>query len=278
MARALAQAPPPAPNRFGLLTQAPDLVAVQGQRLEGGAKFLPYGCDSSGTFDPCDPTIDSPPDNQDAVEADPFFVYTQFKCSTFGMSEEEFLDRARRELEACQSKQAEAEFANGTLAIAQDWPNQFLLKESSDVLTSGADTPTNALACLEQGLAECSCSGRGMIHATPQVVTLWKALNLIERVGQTLVTINDNIVVPGAGYTGDGPYSDAAAGSVWAYATGIVHKHLGPVETIPGSLAEAATRNTNLVEVRAQRPVVLAFDPCCHLAVEINAPACGIGS
>lgn len=117
-----------------------------------------------------------------------------------------------------------------------------------------------------------------MIHAPRSIVTLWKNLNLVERQGNLILTINDTIVVPGAGYDGSGPDGQpAAANSMWVYGTGLVDVRLGTIEVVGGPNAQGLDRTNNDIIIRASRMAAATFDPCVHLAVEIAASPCGIG-
>lgn len=279
-------APPALPPRISLINSAipgESLADPPGSRWESGYAFQPEACRVSGVTDPCDPDAMTVTDANvpDEVEGEPFVVWAGDRCSTFGFSEQDFTGRVERQLLACESYQIAQELWKGTQAKASGWPNRYLASEASDVLTSAAEDVLDALACLEQGLAQCACGQQGMIHATRQVVTHWMANTLVRREGNLLLTAMDTIVVADAGYDGSSPLGAAAAnGSIWAYATGPVVVRRGPIEYIPvgGDWRTAtATSTTNVVELRAERMASATWDGCCHLAVEINLGLCGIG-
>lgn len=269
---------PASPPRLGLI---PQLGAAEGDGAwVNGLAFNPESCGAaSGVADPCESVArgaTAGDANPDLVEAEPFSVWAADACSTLGFRARDWEGRARRLLLACQSRQVEAELWSGALTQSAGWPNRFLTSEDSDVLTDTPATPTVGLACLEQGLAQCKCGGRGVIHATPQLVTHWAALGLVRREANQLVTFLDTIVVPGEGYDGSGPYGPAGE-SQWAYATSLVQIRLGRVDVRGGPDADGVDRTQNTAKVYAERDAAAAWDGCCHLAAEFNVATCGIG-
>jgi hypothetical protein len=205
----------------------------------------------------------------------------------YGGNWSELQQRAIDQLLATQSKRIAEEFWTGAEARADGWDNRYLAHLASDVLSdSGAVSATVGLACLEQYLADCSGGEPGMIHAPRQVVTHWKALGLVTFENGLVRTVLQTIVVPDAGYDGSGPQqavngapTPAVDGSIWAYATSPVEVRLGPVDAqpAPDSVWEVVDRDTNDFTVFAQRLAMVTFDNCCHAAVEMDLPLCGIG-
>lgn len=264
------------PPRVGLLASAPSREGAG--RWETGLEYEPEGCGVDvGLIDPCtggQVLIDG--GNADIEKMDPFLIWAGRQCTTLNFQAAEYEARATRLLLACQSKQVEAEFWSGALTqAAHPADENFYLNETgaATLVNTTPSTPVEALALLEQGLADCGCGARGMIHATRSVVTLWSEGGLVQRQGSLLVTIHDTIVVPGAGYDGSGPGNEAAAdGSVFAYATGLVNVRLSPVDVTPKTFAEATDRTLNTVAFRAHRTAAFLRDTCCHLAVEVDAP------
>ncbi len=274
-------APLAVPPRVGLIASAPPADTLE--RWEGGFTFLPEGCGSgSGVVDPCvsSTKILSNADNAAVVEFEPFGVWAGFSCSSFGFEANDYQGRARRLMEACESKLIAREFWTGAQAKASGWPNRFLASEDSDVLSPDGTgfSALQALACLEAGLGECSCGARGMIHATRQTVLLWSQNQLLRREGGLTLTINDTIVVADAGYDGSSPLgAPPADGAIWAYATGMVQIRRGPVNVVPDSFSEALDRQLNTIDFRSERLAAVIWDGCCHLAVQLDIDLCGIG-
>lgn len=282
---------PAVPPRVGLIASAanPTDGASSPERTEndGGTQWwkgsfgsLPEGCGSAGVFDLCESGAFEITSGPDIVAFQPFGVWAGDECGTWGFDARDFRGRAERQLRSCEGAQIEAEFWTGALARdkVNDDPdstfsvNRYLASEDSDVITSGADTPTNVLALLEQALGDCNCGQQGMIHATRGVASLWHQGGALRREGNLLLTVNDTIVVPGAGYPGSGPYGPAADGHVWAYATGMVEVRRGPIVVTPDSFEKARNRADNDLEFYAARPAAATWDGCCLFAAEINAP------
>ena len=290
MSRAPVPATPNVPPRVGIV-QASNPAPATTERWEDGFAFEPEACEGGGVFDPCAVGIDlTPPAGPGVIEVEPFGVWAGDRCSTFGRTERDWAGRARRLLEAAQSKHLGRELWRGDLARDAGWPNKYLAQHTAQVLNGSPQTPEDALALLEQGLADCLAGGIGMIHATRQLVTLWSYRGALRFDGGQILTINGTRVVSEAGYDGSGPAADAGSapaaagpGSVWAYGTGLVTVRLGAIETQPGSLedarawAQATDRRTNDVQVVATRQVAYDYPPCCHVAVEvdIDPPASG---
>lgn len=277
MARTMFPLRPPdaAAPRIGLLaTFRPDTVPER----EVGFTFNPESCAESGVGDPdpCNTTHDKTiPDGPDLVEAEPFYAWAGDKCSLWDWQEREFQARARRQLAASLSYQVAHELWTGDQAQAQGSPNRFLASEDSDVLTDGATSITDAIARLEQGMANCiKGAGSGVIHLPPAAATYMHQLNLLVRQGNILQTILGTLVVVDAGYDGSSPLGTPATDdSVWAYATGGIIVRIGPERLVPEpglDSGQAITRSTNTVEYRAERMAAVGWDGCCHLAVEMD--------
>lgn len=280
-------ASPAAPPRTGLIASARELKRLEestttdGTRWENGFAWEPENyCSGNGVADPCANATAKTVDSNRAVQThDPVALWAADKCSTLDRTRDR-TGRVRRRLLACQSKLLAGELWNGTGAIAFGFDdNKYLASPDSNVVSDGALAEVNALACLEEALAACSC-GRAMIHATPGLMTHWRASNLVERMGNLFVTANDTIVVADAGYTGDGPDGrPAVEGSVWAYGTDLVEVRLGAIDTWPRENDSAEGMDLspapdNLLTYRAERLAAATWDGCCHVAVEVDVNVC----
>lgn len=270
--------PVAAPLSLVNASQGTDDLLGDGDRWDSslGFDFAPESCDDAWVENGCDVStrsIDGHPAN---IRVQPFDVVAGDRCSTFGFSNADYIGRATRLLERCESKQISRELWEGTLAQSEGWDNQYLARTSSDTVTDGPTAVIDVLACLEQALAECACGGQGMIHATRQLVTHWAALgpSVLRRDGNTLLTIHDTIVVSDAGYTGTGPSGETD--NVWAYATGMVTVLRGPITVTPDSLTGIFS-DVNDLEFYASRPAAYAWDGCCHFAAEADLTPCFIG-
>lgn len=284
--RQVVDAVAPQPPAYGLLAAVRNLVSTD-PGLMAGIVWPSPECAAASGRGPIDclgnTESRTPPENADEQTADPFAIWASYRCSPFGWQSIDYVGRAERQLASTQSFQIADELWSGELALDAGSDTSFLTKSTSDTVTSAAAAPLNALACLEQSLAQCGQGRRGLIHATPQVLVHWVTNSSVVKVGGQYVTPLGNIVIADAGYDGSGPGGVAAGASQWAYATDLLQVRLGPVLTIPDNLetaeewAAALRRTDNTVDVFTQRAVVYQWDACCHLAAEIDLPVCAIG-
>lgn len=280
----------PQPPRVGLIASAAVLESPAAPvdstddnpqtRWEAGFAWEPENyCSGGGVTDPCGTSEMSVGDGLPVEEYDPVLLWAGDKCTSMDRQRDR-AGRARRRLLACQSKLLAGELWNGTLAQAAGLPNKYLASDDANTISGNNSlNPVNALACLEEALADCSCT-TAMIHATPGLLTHWFGLRLVERMGNLFRTGNDTIVVADAGYTGDGPDGQPpVSDSVWAYATDLVSVRLGAIQVLPVAGADSAAMTIgrtpdNLLTYRAQRLAAASWDGCCHLAVEVDIEVC----
>lgn len=239
---------------------------------------------SSDTCDALDPMgilcFGSPadkdaPTNPDAVTIDPFLTFGVDRCSSLDNGRDRE-GRARRNLLTTEPWQVEREFFDGiaSKSTSPQGRSPFMTDGvTAQDITGGAALPaTRALAALERELLDCLHGQRGMIHATPELVTLWQAGGALRVDGQTIVTITDTIVIPGSGYSGDAPNGNAAAaGTSWAYGTGLVYARqsniIDPDVETPYARVDRAQNTTTW---RVERPNAVYFAPCCVKAVQAS--------
>lgn len=255
-------------------------------RWTGGVTFLPE--DRCGVLHvPVDPCAPSAGDldlgvEPDLVQWEPYLVWDGATCTVRGMAMlEESAALARRRLASSRSAQMGRELWEGAAATAAGWDNRFFSDGTADVLTgASAAAATDGLACLRQYLSETLQGRRGMIHATAQTITHWSSLNLLRRDGDTIFDLSNNVVVQDGGYRGTGPNGEAAAaGSVWAYATGIVSVLIDDAGlTVDGIDHASVDRGINHFEVRAQQLALALWDGCALGAVELDIDPCVGGS
>lgn len=287
--RAVVDAPQARPPAYGLIAAAP-IIDAGDLRWAGGWEFQPEGCTPGGADSiACAGNVGAmtPADRASTINGDPILLYASDECSTFGFEAHDFEGRARRALAATESYQLALELWEGAVNTADGLSNKVLAGPAagSDTVTSGAVDPVIALACVESGLASALYGGQGMIHMTPQMLTLMAADDAIMKQGNLWVTANGHIVVADAGYTGSGPVSvGPTTSSQWIYGTPVLSVRLGPVETIPGSLDEARNlaaamdRTINDILVFAARLAGVVWpNECAHVAAEVNKGICLIG-
>ena len=113
-----------------------------------------------------------------------------------------------------------------------------------------------------------------MIHVPQRLIPFLNYYQLIVRQGNLLqVAGTDHILVAGTGYTGSDPSLNTAAGEVWMYGTSPVEVRLSDIVTVPSSEREALNRETNTLEVRAERAAMASFDySVCHVGIPVCIP------
>lgn len=205
----------------------------------------------------------------------PYVLVAEDWCSSFGFEQRDFKGRAQRLLENATPQAIEREFWTGAMATAKGYPNRFLADANVVDLTPGAGAPSVArgLQILQGALATCGFGGQGMIHVQAQT-----APNLlsVRRVGNLLLDIFDNIVVPGVGYPGTGPgNSTPAAGTAWMYATDLVAVRVEDDSAVyPDTMAEAMdwgqAGQPNTLRFRAQKHAAAYFDGACQFGVRVT--------
>ena len=273
-------APPASPPRYGLLVAAN--VIDDGERWQGGVEWAPEACTggalSSFSCAGDGALVNAP--NVATAEADPVFVQGWDRCSTLGWAARDFEGRARRMLEATQSYFLAGELWSGSVRDADTLDNPALVDATCYLSDDGAPASiVTAFRWLEEALGVKQLGRRGMIHCTQGALDAAHSAFLLEQAGQLWLTANGTIVVADAGYSGNCPSGKMTGLTTqWAYATSMVQVRLGPIEIIPGSLAEAraraqaTNRATNLIELYAERPALIQMDPCTLCAVEIDLP------
>lgn len=269
------------PPVYGLLAAVPRADnAVLAARWQNGIVFQPDACASGGVVSlGCrgNTAALAASNRVPLVDADPFVVWTADRCSTLAFQREDYEGRARRALAASESYWVAHEFWTGDLAQVDSLSNSWLTSIDSDVLTSGAQQPIDALGCLEQGLGQCGQGRRGLIHMTPQALVHLAVLGAVRLEGGYWLTPTGNIVVADAGYDGSGPDNQAVnLASQWMYATSMIRVLLSAPEVPPLS-AQVIDRSVNTVVIYAQRLVIIQWDQCCHLAAETSIAQCAFG-
>ncbi len=277
--RAVVTAPPAAAPVYGLI---PAVQVLRGNdktlvgRWETGFAYLPESCATAAVLDPCDHSAKPGADAPSTIDYDPVVIMTQDTCSTFD-EPRDWIGRATRLLTACQSKQLASELWTGALTQASaNIDNAWLASLAANVVTNGAVAEVNALACLEDALASCSC-GRGMIHCTPGTLVRWATSDSIRYENGLWLTPMGSVVIADNGYDGSGPDGQAAAsGSVWAYGTDLVAVRLGDIQVFPpeGIGIGSVDRSLDTVVVRAERLAAATFGPCCLVAAELDITIC----
>lgn len=215
--------------------------------------------------------------NLPIVNYQPFLVVVEDSCSTWGFEERDFKGRALRLLENATPKALEAEFWSGTLATAKSYPNNFLTNSSApnfvDLTPGSVPSIARGQQILQDYLASTGFGGQGMIHCQPQ--TAPSLLNA-RRVGNLLLDVFDNIIVPGVGYPGTtttiGTPSNTTA---VMFATSMVSTRVEAEGTVfPDTFAEALdwgqSGQPNTIRFRAMKNVAAYWDGDIQAGVRVN--------
>lgn len=269
-----AEALEPAP--YGLLSLRDPQVTGDDRWLDGFT-YESRACnhtvrllDICGGNDPYDAILPADPAPPAWRDYKSFAIEAYDKCSTFGYEQRDVERRAVDALELCTQKALEAEFWSGALAKANSYDDNRYLA-SSDFTTDLTPDPGTAikvrygLALLEQGLADCGCGTRGVIHVTPAVASVLP----VKEKGDHLETQLGNYIIVGSGYPGTGPDGNLPGNGVYMYATGMVSVRLGRSEAV-GTLNQQVRTSDNTWEARAQRGAAVTWDGCCAYAVHVD--------
>lgn len=260
------QAPPLTAPRVSLISSAltgvPPVVNGSSERWYGRLAIQNISAvDSTGLFPIC-PTDEETKDAQNRLGATdffPFVVYASDACSTItGVKRE----NAKTKLDVIESWWLEREFWEGSLGLG----NPSLVGSNSDILGTSEDIKTG-FGLIDAAIATSGHDGRGMIHLDPVTFDALQGYGLFRREGNVWLSPLDNYVVPGHGYTGNGPNpggganENAATDTVrWIFGhPGMVVVYRGPVIFTPpetdGPDKEAIDRSTNDIVVYAERAV-----------------------
>jgi hypothetical protein len=268
--------PLPQPLPFGLFSVA-TTVDEPSDRWGNGVRVNPYPdrqhlqtfdpC-SSGTFREKDDGVDEEyqPTNDWLFNA--FTVVLTDLCTSRGIGTDAQLDnRARLAFAAVEQWAVEHEFSQGILLPT----NPYLTDGSYFDIDVGAKGKLEALALLEGAIGDTGKAG--VIHADRPTASAWSSIGALRVVGDKLLTYLGTPVAAGGGYRGMIPDGNAALGEDegWAIATGPVEiRRSDEITMLPGSLAEALDRETNLVTYRAERDYLVDWDLQLQAAILVD--------
>ena len=265
-----------APPRVSLINSGATIVPETGERWVSGFQVNPDGCPVAGVIpDLCQPTDLTDPQNNPPLTYVPFGIWAADKCSTFGSSDRDFVDRAKRKLLAVESYLIEQELWDGPSGL--DNPHFVDDPNFTPTLINSGDPVAvkKAIAYLEQATADVTKGGvRAVFHMRPYLFTLLFAQDgLIRQEGNQFITPMNNIVIPGRGYSGKGPEGDdISATSEWVYVTSVPRIRRGEIIVIDDN--SSYDRRTNDRYVFAERIASVEFDPSClFLAMQVNPGA-----
>lgn len=250
--------PPMRRAKHGLFTVA--TLATDGDRWEGGITWEGNVCPAPGVYvaDNTSPSYTVAPNATGEIDYEPFLVRIEESREALGFGATNYVQRVTDYMELSTERMVEYELWTGSTRTA----NQHLTQAGGTTLYSGAAiSPQRALAALEGAL-----DTLGIIHATPELVSLWAAQWLDEDGDQLRTKAGGHYVVSGTGYNGTGPTGDpnATPGSAktWAFATGLMTYRLGEIDVVPETFEHAFDRSTNTITFAAQRFAALSFNSC----------------
>ena len=229
----------------------PGGLLASSQRLDGpwqrGVEFTTSACIPGNLYPFCaaEPTEKEVGTANTGAEFESVGTYVVVNCSTLGRVDREFASQA---LAIQAETQLALELATGTIT------GNDALADGTDV-GSGA-TATEALALLENELADILGNVKGTVHVSPGDLTLlFSQRAVIQNLDGGFVTPNGHIVIASPGYTG----LTAIHGTGPIYANHQTDIVLEDVE-----------RSQNTLTVRAEGIGIAAFDPCANIYVEIG--------
>lgn len=244
--------------QYGLLS-VPGVLAAEEERGRwlAGVNLLGIDTADTWTWDPCSSGTFRVKDEDGALTTerfDAFGVGLSLKCSTVGLPRN-FSERLAAAADAVTSFLVERAISQGSAVTT----NPSLGDTNLDILASGsAVKPSEALSWLENAIG--AKGVRGIIHATPAVVSAWGFDKL--RTNGAIETAAGTYVAGGGGYIGADPAagSTPADGEDWAFATAMVEVRMTPLNVLGAELRESLDRTTNEVVIRAERYVLATWD------------------
>jgi hypothetical protein len=253
-----------------------NVVTVDWPDISGATSYDVYGRTAGSELLLANVAVSTYADTGDPgrqVSYVPFAVLVEDHCSAFGWQAHDYLGRAERRLRAVESAAIARELWTGELAAAAGHTNNRRLADATtteNLTPSAAVSLTRGVAELEDAIAGCLDGGRAMIHMTRGTAFALAQGGGLRREGNLLLTVNDSIVVPDAGYPGTSPAGvTPAAGERWAYATPMVTVRRSTPRIVPDTLAEAIDKDLNTIAYSADLLAAVTFD-CCAFAARLT--------
>lgn len=254
------------------ITRNMEQLGLTDSRWIAGLDIRDLTCDPEGggaqLCDDDDPSYDFETVTS-VAELPAFYVWQGVKCSVIGSDSREIDEIARNALNRSMSHRIEKvlwgdEYDFGVRHLA-----------SGDATVIGTGVPyLRALGQLQITGAACGQGDRLALHASPAVVTSWVATGAVRADGPVLVDAFGNVVIPGTGYSGDGPSGqEASDDSSWAYVTDVPRVFLDRETQTYDYLSRTRDPETeepaNVYHVVAYRAAAVGWN-CCHGAVEVD--------
>lgn len=263
--------PLPPPRPYGLFDVA--LGPMEMPRVEaqaGGIEYVPDTC----TDDVFLYAINCPAVSgdktfsgiEDAVSGAPFGVITSYTCGSLGFTLEEVRNRVEIRMSLREQRAVERRVWQGFDNSNAQGALTGLFRGATTL--SAASCPTDAVAALEQALADNGVVG-GIIHARPYMSSHLAQSHLLrEGPGRRIRTWRDTPVCFGEGYDGTGPAGQAVTATVeYMYASGRIAIWGSPIQ-IP-DLRQTFGRTDNQVYAIGEKVYVAAVE-CGVWAVAVT--------
>ncbi len=247
------------------LLNTPGVVVADDGRWLNGVVLDTFPTDPPFVWDPCaggTTRVKEDGNNRPLPTFDAFVVYVPTTCSMF--SSNGLREMTRVAFEANGSWGVEFGLAHGVVGLS----NPALGDANLVQLGANGISAAEGLARLENAIGETGI--RGMIHATPAVISLLQGDKLEGDEEGNLFTLNGTPVVSGGGYIGVHPTGKAGPGDGqdWIYATGAVEVRLG-APTL-SDLRTSLDRSDNTVTFRAERAALATWDTALQVGVLVD--------
>jgi hypothetical protein len=248
------------------LLNTPGVVVEDGEgRWMNGVVLDTYPTDPPAVWDPCSAGTTRVKDdgaNRELPTFDAFVVYVPTTCSFF--SSNGLREMTRVALEANASWGVEFGLSHGVVGLS----NPSLGDANLAQLGANGISAAEGLARLENAIGATGI--KGVIHATPAIVSVLQTDKLEGDEEGNLLTANGTPVVAGGGYIGVHPHAKTAPsdGQDWMFATGPVEVRLGPPAL--SDLVSSLDRSDNTVTFRAERAVLPVWDTALQVGVLVD--------
>lgn len=262
--------PTPQILRYGLFTVATGPLDMPTHGADGGVTWLGNSCGTAWGFevncqDPEDPpTKDLSGAALSNAEATPFVVGADFECSVVGLSRAERDRLVLEKLRATEQAAVENIFSQGTFGQSPS-----LASNATPATDVGPATDVvEAFSQLEENFYD-TYGYPGVIHVPHEASAFVQAADIITMQNRIWRTAAGTAVSIG-NYAGLSPSgASPAPGNTWLYITppvAIWRTSDAFITPIEGAL----NRETNEVNMFAEREYVVAFDPCPTFATEVT--------
>lgn len=250
-------------------------------RWVGGLQFQSIGCDPMNRDFAyvCDGEYEPKVRNPlgDIIQFDSFVVYDGKTAGTICSDIDRIDDDPQIRFPAFVSAQLADELMSGGARLGDQGsdpdPNINPTLQSAAIYVDGGPyRPNDALALLEQAVADTLFGAQGTLHITPRGLS---TINFLDQgfASDTGIwfTSQDNRVIADAGYAGPPPDllgSDPVEADEWWYSSGPVFWAM----TEPRALGEPFQRVDpfgNTIEVIYEAHAIVVFDPCAVVAVPV---------